>query len=160
MWPWSLMSAVHLTACEDRQGDRRINKLWPDPPIRVVLSDSLSAPFPFFLMPSSYWQCQKTKSPKFRKKRLLDKCFGISFKLRSYQMPRCKEEKESKVWDPILEGRFWETERKITIGATEYEIHIGYILYLYFIDCVCFYKSTTYLIIKSFASWGQNFFLL
>lgn len=96
------MSAVHILACDERQGDRRINNLWPDPSSRVVPSDGLSAPLPFFLVASSYWQSHKTESPEFTKKRLLDKCFGISFTLRSYQMPMCKGESESEVWDPIL----------------------------------------------------------
>lgn len=49
----------------------------------------------------------------------------------------CEKEIETKVWDPILGGSLWEILwKKINMGATEHEIHIGYISYLYFINCV------------------------
>jgi len=139
------MSAVHFTACKERQGDKRINKLWPDPPIRVMPSDSLSAPLQFFSMQSSYWQCHKMRSTKFTKKRLLDKCCGISFKCLDV-----KKKEKAKYGTPCYKGVFERLGKKIIMVAAEQEIHIGCILYLYFIDYVCFlYKRATYLIIGS-----------
>lgn len=50
-------------------------------------------------------------------------------------MPEYKEERESKVWNPILEGR-----KKIAMGGSEYVIHVGYICIL-LIVCVSFVKA-------------------
>lgn len=85
------------------------------------------------LCTQTVWAClcqpfpwHETRSPTFTKKRLLNKCFGISFKLRNYHLPRCEKERETKVWDTILRRSLWEILwKKINMGPTEHSQATG-----------------------------------